>query len=443
MYLHGYRGFESLTLRHSKTNPSNTAINGLQQDKNTLSRHNYDTNDKNCDTIALRLYKVNQTFYYRRRHKQKLFRISLRTKSLKIALHRKRLIDLIEGDRVFKMKTEDYELVFEYDTAEELEKYLNLAQATQEKIQEQKNLYTSVNSRVEKQAKKNYGKYLNFIDLEFKFVDSKRKSDKVKESTYKAYKSTFNKLIKHFYKKEIVDISIEDYEEFREYLAKEYKLENTTINNHMNYIINFLDFAVSRKLIPENNLRGLESLKEVEPDKENFTDEDIKNILAYKYDEPRVENFFLIAMYSGMRQEDIHRIENENIREEEGIFFIDILDAKTKNGVRKVPIHEDILDKVLKMDFPLFKKKTIGAVQKVLNRRLYKVIDKDSTKSFHTFRAKFIEKAVNAHPDKIAVVQEVVGHSKNEKDKLTIDTYAKGFNLSLKVEIVNSVKYSL
>ena len=397
---------------------------------------------KKCDT-PLRLYKVRDIFYYRRRYKGKLFRISLRTKYLKVALHRKKLIDLIKGDDLFRMKHGDYELVFEYDTKEELETYLKLANETRESIETKKDLYTAVNDRVEKQAKKDFGTHLNFFDLEFKFIAAKKKLGKVKEETYRSYRSTFKKLTDYFRKKEIVNITIEDYEEFREYLLKVDKIKNKTINNHLSYTSNFLDYAVSRKLIPENNIKGIGNLKEEEADKENFTDEDIKNILAYPYNEPPVENFFLIAMYSGMRQEDIHRLTNESIKEDGGIYYFDILEGKTKNSVRKVPIHEDILEKVLEMDFPLFKKKTTNAAQKVLNRRLYKVIDKNSTKSFHTFRAKFISKAIDANPEKIVVVQDVVGHSKSDKDKLTIDTYGKGFSLSLKQDIVNSVSYDI
>ena len=96
---------------------------------------------------------------------------------------------------------------------------------------------------------------------------------------------------------------------------------------------------------------------------------------------------------------------------------------------------------MLKISLPIFKGKTNDATQNVVNRQLYKVVDKDSTKSFHTFRAKFIENTINLHPEKIAIIQEIVGHRKNENDKLTIDTYAKGFKLELKVDIVNTVKY--
>ncbi len=349
-------------------------------------------------------------------------------------------MDFIKGDELFKMRTDDYELVFEYDTKEELETYLKLAQEVDEKRRYSKQDYDIATSRIKKEASKDYGEDLNFINLEYKFVDAKRKVDKVSAATYRAYASTFKKLIEYFSKKEISNISIENYEDFRDFLAKKHNLKNKTINNHITYTNKFLKFAVSRKLIKENNLEGIESLKEEDVDKENFTDEDIKNIFAYEY-EQNIKDYFLIAAYSGMRSGEIHQLTNDDIIKEKDIYIFDVKDSKTKAGLRKVPIHQDILERVLKMNFPILKNKTKDAAQKVLNRRLYQVIDKDSTKSFHTFRAKFIEKAVNAHPDKIAVVQEVVGHAKNEKDKLTIDTYAKGFKLALKVDIVNSVSY--
>ena len=358
-------------------------------------------------------------------------------------MYRKKLIDLLEGEEMFKMKTGDYELMFEYDTKEELEAYLKMAQETQEKIQEKKNLYDIVSSRVEKEAEKDFGKTLNFFDLEYKFVDAKKKAGNVSKSTYKAYSSTFLKLRDYFYKKQVADIPMEDYEKFREYLAKKHKLKNKTINNHMNYVNKFLDFAVLRKLIPENNLKGLEGLKEEAVDKENFTDDEIKKILTYEFEES-YKNFFLIAAYTGMRLGEIHQLTNDCIKEnDEGISYFDIKASKSNAGIRQVPIHHEILESVLEIDFPIFKKKTKDATQKAVNRRLYQVIDKNSTKSFHTFRAKFIEKAVNANTKDIVIIQDIVGHSKGDKISLTVDRYAKGFSLKLKSNIVNSVKYDL
>jgi len=54
--------------------------------------------------MPTRLYKVGEVFYYRRKYKGKLFRISLRTQTFRVALYRKRLLDLLKGEELFQIK---------------------------------------------------------------------------------------------------------------------------------------------------------------------------------------------------------------------------------------------------------------------------------------------------------------------------------------------------
>lgn len=86
---------------------------------------------------------------------------------------------------------------------------------------------------------------------------------------------------------------------------------------------------------------------------------------------------------------------------------------------------------------------TENAAQKAILKELYRVIPKTGDKTFHTLRAKFIEKCFVKYPEKqyLNVIQEIIGHSKGDTASLTIDTYAKGFNIALKKEIVDSVAY--
>jgi integrase len=85
---------------------------------------------------------------------------------------------------------------------------------------------------------------------------------------------------------------------------------------------------------------------------------------------------------------------------------------------------------------------TNNGAQKAILKELYRIVEKSSTKSFHTFRATFIGKCINNFPELVTVVQEIVGHSKGDRDKLTIDIYAKGYKLSLKKKVLDSVSYS-
>jgi len=392
--------------------------------------------------MPTRLYKVGEVFYYRRKYKGKLFRISLRTKTFRVALYRKRLLDLLKGEELFQIKQGDYELIFEYDTVDELKEILEATKATQEQINTTMQQYTTVQHTLEKGANKiPDSRGLNFNDLEIKFVEAKRKSGKVGKSTYKAYASTFKKLQEFFKKKSIDSLTVEDYEAFREFLSKKYKLKNKTINNHIVYVNTFLDFGVNRQLLKFNPVKALESLKEEESEKENFTDKEIQKILTANMEEP-FKTFFEIAIYSGMRLHEIHGITKDSIKHDNdtNVYYFDIHKSKSKSGKRQVPIHKNILENILETGFPLFPDKTTDATQKAVNRRLKEIVNKES-KTFHSFRGTFIEKAVNKNPDKIVMIQEIVGHSKSDKDKLTLDTYAKGFSLALKKEVVDSVCY--
>jgi len=345
---------------------------------------------------------------------------------------------------MFSFEHGDYKYIFEYDTPEELEKYIETMTNNIEKIEAIKNRHFIVHKEMGKAEKSPKTSSITWSDLEIKFITAKKKLDKVSKSTYKAYESTFNKLKDYFKKTKIDDITIEDYEEFRDYLMDDLALKKKTVNNHMAYVNLFLEYGVNYKFIEENNVKGIESLKEDDSlKKENFTDEDIKAIFSYDYPQ-NYKDIFVIAAYTGMRVSEIIALTPESIKKEENdIYYFDIVKSKTQAGIRKVPIHKDILERVLQMNFPLMDEKSDNASQKAILRQLYKVIDKESTKTFHTFRGTFMSKCQNQFPDvnKILLIQEIVGHSKGQF-KLTVDGYGHGFILQLKKEIVDSVAYS-
>ncbi len=64
---------------------------------------------------------------------------------------------------------------------------------------------------------------------------------------------------------------------------------------------------------------------------------------------------------------EIHELTNDSIRKDiDGIYYFDILKSKTTSGIRKIPIHKDILDRVLKIDFPILKDFSDNAAQKAI-----------------------------------------------------------------------------
>ena len=456
-----YRGFESHAVHHDFKNLLKCPEIGTSGTIKTRQLNSYDTFNSNYDTSTLlRLYKVGSVYYYRRKINKKLYRISLRTNNLKTALYRRKLFNIMnEDDFMYTIKTGEYEYIFEYDTEEEFKKRyedtlrlhkelveMNASVSAQEQeikraVEEELQKYRNVNKELENLSK---NLTLTWSALGAKFISKQRELDKVSQSTYKAWASVFRKLQIYFAETPLDTITLEDYEEFRVHLAEDYNLKNKTINNSMKYVNKFLTFALDRKLLKDNAINGLEHLKEEVVVKENYTDKEVLDILNYEnYDNEEYTKIFKIAAYTGMRVSEICNIGIYNtIEKEEDIYYIDIKESKTKNGVRKVPIHNKIRDIMLNTTFPLLvDAPSLSAKEKRILRQLYKVVDKNSTKNFHTFRGKFISKALEIAPEKLLIIQEIVGHSKSKNAELTINDYGKGFSLKTKKEVVDSISF--
>lgn len=428
---------ESLALCHLPTNdkqsPKNQASKSFGKQKKLL----YDTFYKTYDTK--RIYKVNETFYYRRKINNKLYRISLHTNNLKTCLQRKKLFDLMnKEDFMYTLQLGDYKYIFEYDTIEELKEQLAITKTTHEEIISIEKQYTKVDNALTNSRDKK--EHITFALLELQFIDSlktlkEQTNRSVSQASYKAYATTFDKLKNYFKDTNINNLSNDDFQDFRTHL-KNKGLNPKTINNNMIYVSKFLDFALSKKLISENCSKMV-SIKEETKKKENFTKKDLEDIFNYDYSSYH-KNILLILAHTGMRISELWSIKKEDIIQDDGIYCFDLKESKTETGVRKIPIHKDILDMVLGLDFPL-SIKTDNAFNKEMLKQLYLVIDKNSTKSLHTFRANFVSQLINQHPDKVELIQEIVGHSKNDDKKLTLNIYGKGFSTKVKKEVIDSI----
>ena len=413
---------------------------------------NYDTSLKKKDTY-LRLYKVNSTYYYRRRIGKKLFRVSLHTKHIKEALKRKRVLDLLGGEEMFKLETADFKLMFEYDTEEELKTALENAMKLQ--VEQKVQRYKEVKNHISNAENMPLHGTLTFSTLRDRYIAHKTQVNKVKTDSITAYNATFNMLIKYFKDRDINSIKVQEFEAFQHHIKHEEKrkITNRTVNKHINYLKQFLEYALQREYITINRVKAVESLDELEDAKarkqevSNYTNEQVHSILNYDYDEPRfnLRTILLIALYSGMRQSDIYNLTSENIKQDKnGIYFFNIVDAKSLAGIREVPIHNNILDDVLAFDFTALKSLDIKNFSKRCRLNLYKVIEKGQGYNFHTFRGTFIEKILerNENEEKVlSIVQEIVGHSKEDKARLTRDVYGKKFALSKKKEFIDLVNY--
>lgn len=414
-------------------------------EKKPLSATKKDTFKKNKDT--LNLYRINNYYYFRKRINKKLYRLSLKTTDFKLAIKRVKLLKFMSNEELknmFELQKKDYKVIFEYETIEELEKVLNYVKEIKQ-IQQNTQEYSQELEHSKKHHSNEFKRYkpLDFETLEKEFLAYTLKINKVKKSSYKQYNSSFSKLKQFFKSKDINELDYRDFEDFRDQLMRQ-ELENKTINNIISYTNNYLEFALNRQLIRHNHVKALKNLKEEKKMKENYTDEEIKYILhSIENEEEHIQVIFKTAIFTGMRISEIISIDENNLKidEKTNIKYIDLSYSKTNDGIRKIPLHPFLRDLDFSSIYHLDEELDKNRIDKQALRVLYKIINRDlNKKTFHTFRATVIQKLVNEHPDKIELVQEIVGHSKGSKS-ITLDTYSKEFYLEHKFNVIKTLSY--
>lgn len=331
---------------------------------------------------------------------------------------------------MIELNVGEYKLLTEYDTIEEMREAYRLMEGLLDKLELTKKIVQE-------------DRMCTFGDLEVIFIEHKRKLNKVSESSYKMYGATFTYLKNYFNKKSIQSLRNADLDSFQQNLMQ-LGLKNKTINGHMAYLKSFLDVAVKKELLDKNIAEKFDTLKEEKSNKENFEDIEVLKLIAHDWEDKAYNNFFKVAAYTGMRISEILAITRASIlNDKNGFYFFNVEDSKTQAGIRQVPMHKELED----IEFPLFEpasnqtfKMFVDSIGKKVNRKIHSLIE-EKTKTCHSFRGTFINELVNEFPEKISVIQEIVGHSKGDKS-LTCDTYSKGFDMSMKYEMVNKVKYT-
>lgn len=233
-----------------------------------------------------------------------------------------------------------------------------------------------------------------------------------------------------------------------------------TTNKDISVLSSFWRWLETKGLA-EANIWREQSLKKPKESKKNdarpFTDDELATLLRGECS-PLLKDFMTIAALSGMRIEEIARLTAENIVD--GWAF-DIAEAKTKAGVRFVPIHSQLKEIIERRtagkrpEDPLFPElpvpkrgSAVERSQKVVKafvtyrRRLGidEVLEgrRQSRVTFHSFRRWFISRAEQARQPP-HFISAVVGHVKMREGE-TLGRYSEGPLKSQYIEVVESVR---
>lgn len=341
-----------------------------------------------------------------------------------------------------------------------------------------------------------------------KFKVAKR-SDGLKDSSLSGYKLIFD-FAQELYgtNRPIKSISPADCREFRDRLAqlpsnakKKYPhlslmqaieagtkdnapaLSTYTVNGHIDGLSAIFSFAVAERLITHSPVKGIKRLESINEEDEGhspFSKDDIHRIFSTplytgcKNDElgyncpgnqfPRRHRFWIpiIALYTGMRLNEICQLFTEDIEHINGIPVIQVrIDSekiktlKTKQSKRTIPIHDNLIkiglldyvekikaqgSKTLFPDIPMSKKKSPSEnFSKWFGRFLIASKIKTSELCFHSFRHTFRDECRKHDINKEIAAK--LGGWKFSDD--VMDSYGRGYELKRLQDEINKIHCDL
>jgi site-specific recombinase XerD len=282
---------------------------------------------------------------------------------------------------------------------------------------------------------------LKFLDLIDKFFLLKSHS---KPATVVSYKNTAKEASHFLGNPFIQDVQVSDITRFQEHLSK--KNSPRTVDNKMAVLRTLFGFAKTQGYyFAENPAKDRKIMSQKDRDKTGFgifEKEEIKKIFCSDFmNKAKVEDkdyywTLVLGLYSGARVGEITGLTKKQFKVSEGsVNYITISDSKTKAGIRKIPLAQQLFDEGLK-DFIEGKERVFkyperlgkgsgNAVGKKFKRHLEEVgIDRDKL-VFHSLR-KFLNDYLLKEGMPYEPRCQVLGH---EIDDTNVSTYTGEFSV--------------
>lgn len=143
------------------------------------------------------------------------------------------------------------------------------------------------------------------------------------------------------------------------------------LSEKLDQTINFLDDCIPNKAIDINPLKGnlkyspkhFENVANASKERLGYEDYELKKmfnlIIENELYKTNIEHFYIIMIgfFSGMRVEEVCKLMTNEVHTENGLHYFSIENkVKNKSSIRKVPIHNYLVDKFKLLDFVKTKK---------------------------------------------------------------------------------------
>lgn len=234
-----------------------------------------------------------------------------------------------------------------------------------------------------------------------------------------------------------------------------------TCNKYLSLVSSSFKWAVKNEMLKTNRAEALSCkvTSRADLERKRFSADDLQKIVAFLPQEPEKPWKVwipLIAMYSGMRREEICQLSAGDIRLVDGVWVIDVnsrdgKSLKTSAAERLVPVHSALI----KLGFlEMAKKVDFDSNLLGLSKWQYqwgkefgnwwtrffirKLID-DPLKCFHSFRHSFIDE-LKQQDENESIIAELVGH---KVSSMTFGRYGKRYNPLRLKQAVERVSYDV
>lgn len=280
---------------------------------------------------------------------QKCLYFSLKTRENKVARAKAAVLNLrvemtkpyIDFDNIRELINIDLKNgIFQADTAEEQERGLKILEAMGKAHAASSSLQAAPVSN---------SKVTTYDEAVTDFLAELTPT--LKSTTVYKYKKSFEFFRNYFSSVDINSYSKEDIKTFKNKMLAEKKVPHT-INGFLGCLRGLFDYAIKNGLRSEqtNPVEGMyiKNSKKQLKSRDQFYEDDLQAIFEwknYKTYAKKPDYFWgpLICLYTGMRPEEITTLEVKNIRQDDGIYFFQVKDAKTPAGVRPIPIHSQLI----------------------------------------------------------------------------------------------------
>lgn len=345
----------------------------------------------------------------------------------------------------------DFEKIAKLITEHTISKLTSIKDDVNKNIDNTENFTTTSSSSNNIYLKDLVEKYIN------EYSKAKNWSDSYKNTQYK-YVSEFEK---YFYNKNIADIKRSDIIDFRDkYLCKLKKtnsnelLSKSSINHYLTAIASFFKYLLINDYISKNicvdiklKINNNDEIQRV-----SYTDEDIHFLLnfftnitsKYKYE---FIAMISIAMYSGMRQNEILQLTTSDIVTIDNVMCFSVNDdnnkkVKNKHSIRLVPIHSELTDVVKYLINNATSNNLFSMTRNYFSKKYSQYNSKcgfGETKVFHSFRHTVSNKLKQASVTN-TVIDELTGHA-HSASSMSLGRYSNRYNVSILKDAIEKIKY--